>query len=313
MREIGGYFGLEAFSGHEYHQNLIGVNSGRNALLYILKARGYRKLYIPRFLCDSVAELCRREGCAYEEYSIGADFLPVFDRALQQEEALYVVNFYGQISNEQVLEMKRRWSNLIFDNVQDFFRKPAPGVDTVYSCRKFFGVSDGGYAACEGAALSLEPDKSRDRMTHILGRFEESGSAFYAEFQRNDELFYELPLRGMSRLTRNILCAVDYDAVRFKRNENYARLHAALGERNGLRLTAPNGPYCYPFLVEDGMELKRKLAAQKIYVATLWPNVLEYEGTLEKNYAENILPLPVDQRYDAEDMLRMIRVIEEYI
>lgn len=305
MKEIGGYFGLECFGGREYHEELTGVNSGRNALLYILKVRQYHKLYIPRFLCDSVCQLCRREGYAFEEYPIGADFLPVFDRDLQPGEALYVVNFYGQIGNDQALRMKKRWGNLIFDNVQDFYRKPAPGVDTVYSCRKFFGVPDGGYVACDGPALTLEPDSSRDRMTHILGRFEETGSAFYGQFQKNDELFYELPLREMSPLTRNLLRAVDYDAVRCTRNENYAMLHAALGDCNGLQLTAPDGPYCYPFYCKGGMDIKRALAAEKIYVATLWPNVRIHEGTLEKDYAENILPLPCDQRYTKEDMKRI--------
>ena len=32
---------------------------------------------------------------------------------------------------------------------------------------------------------------------------------------------------------------------------------------------------------EKGMELKQKLATKNVYVATLWPNVIEMEGTLE--------------------------------
>jgi len=48
------------------------------------------------------------------------------------------------------------------------------------------------------------------------------------------------------------------------------------------------------------------LVAKKIYVATLWPNVLELDGTLEKDYAENILPLPIDQRYSTKDMRLII-------
>ena len=172
MKEIGGYFGLEEFAGKEYHQNLVAVNSARNALLYILKARKVRKLYIPYFLCDTVAELCKRERFLYGEYGIGNDFLPAFDRPLEDGEWLYVVNFYGQISNEQICQLKSRWDRVIVDNVQAFFQKPVPGVDTVYSCRKFFGVPDGGYAACDGAlSEELPMDISKDRMKHILGRF----------------------------------------------------------------------------------------------------------------------------------------------
>ena len=50
MKEIGGYFGLEAFSGQEYYSDLIGVNSGRNALLYVMNARKYHKPCLHSFL-----------------------------------------------------------------------------------------------------------------------------------------------------------------------------------------------------------------------------------------------------------------------
>ena len=71
-KEIGGYFGFESFQGKEYYTGLTAVNSGRNALLYILKARNIQKLIIPRFLCDSISELCKREGYPYEEYAINS-------------------------------------------------------------------------------------------------------------------------------------------------------------------------------------------------------------------------------------------------
>ena len=312
MKEIGGYFGLEQFSGKPYHSGLAAVNSGRNALLYILKARGYRKLYIPRFLCDTVSQLCKREGIAYEEYGITPEFLPAFHGTPGPEEAVYIVNFYGQLPDTLLLQLQAQWGRIIVDNVQDFFRKPLAGVDTVYSCRKFFGVPDGGYAACEGAALSLEPDASRDRMTHILGRFEVSGSAYYSDFQANDEGFYPLPLREMSPLTQNLLRAVDYDAIRKARSTNYALLEKALGKENRLHLTAPDGPYCYPFYCQNGMAVKRALAQNKIYVPTLWPNVPENPAAtpLEVDYAKNILPLPCDQRYTEDDMKRIVEEIQ---
>lgn len=314
MKEIGGYFGLESFLGQEYYADLTGVNSGRNALLYILKVRKYRKVLIPRFLCDSVLRLCCREGYDWEEYDISEDFLPVFDRELLPGEVLYIVNFYGQISNNAVIEMKARWGNIIFDNVQAFFQRPVPGIDTIYSCRKFFGVPDGGYVSCDAVLADvLETDISKDRMSHVLGRFEMSASMFYGAFQENDEGFYELPLRQMSELTRNILRAVDYDSVRRKRNINYNLLDETLGKSNLLRLVAPDGPYCYPFYCKNGMALKKHLASRKIYVATLWPNVLAYDGTLEKSFAENILPLPCDQRYDEQDMIRIIDEVRSYL
>ena len=163
MKEIGGYLELEHCSGEEYHAQLVGVNSGRNALLYILRARGVKKLHIPRFLCDSVSRLCQREGVDFAVYGIGRDFLPRFDGVLDEGEWLYVVNYYGQLSDAYLLELQARYGRIIVDHVQDFFHRPLPGMDAVYSCRKFFGVPDGGYVACD-AALPLEEDSSRERM-----------------------------------------------------------------------------------------------------------------------------------------------------
>lgn len=310
VTEIGGYFGLEKFSGAEYHGDLIAVNTGRNALAYVLKARRIKKLYIPAFLCDCVERLCIREGFAYEKYNIGEDFMPLFSGTLGEGEWVYVVNYYGQISDAMLLQLQKRWGRIIVDHVQDFFRKPLPGIDTIYSCRKFLGVADGAYLATD-AKLGLEPDASRNRMEHVLGRFETSGSQYFSIFQENDEALYDLPLRQMSPLTRNLLRAVDYDYVQKRRTENFSVLAKLLGGQNALKPVAVQGAYCYPFLCTNGMTVKKRLVQQKIYVPTLWPNVIEDPAAteIEQSMAENILPLPCDQRYGAADMQYMAQAV----
>lgn len=196
---------------------------------------------------------------------------------------------------------------MIVDNVQAFFQEPVPGVDTVYSCRKYFGVPDGAYVATEAVPLeTLEQDVSMDRMRCVLGRFEGQASDYYQDYQATGPLFEQMPLRSMSALTRNILRAVDYDAVKNRRSENYAVLESILGKRNPLQLKTPEGPYCYPFYCKNGLQIKKYLAEKKIYVPTLWPDVLQLEGSLEKDYAENILPLPCDQRYGYDDMMIIV-------
>ena len=312
MREIGGYFELEQFAGQAYHEDLLALNNGRCALLYLLKARNIQKLYIPYFLCDSVSNLCDRYGYPYEYYHIDRCFRPIFDKTLGDGEWLYIVNFYGQICNQQLLALRERYQNVIFDNIHAFFQKPVAGIDTIYSCRKFFGVPDGGYLSTEAVLEEiLEQDISRDRMRHVLGRYEGCASDYYADFKNNDHSFTELPLKTMSKLTRNLMRGIDYDAVQRKRNENYAVLAAALDQRNSLQLIKPDGPYCYPFYCKDGMRLKKALAGRNIYVATLWPNVLSLDECIEKDYAENILPLPCDQRYGSEEMLAIIAALQE--
>lgn len=311
MKEIGGYLELDRFVSREYYPELLHLNTARNALVYLCRAKNIRKLWLPYFLCGSVAEACSRENVPVAFYNIDSTFQPILPPKWAAGDWLYLVNYYGQLTEGQIREYQAKFQNVIVDNVQAFFTKPLPGVDTLYSCRKFFGVPDGAYLSTDMALIALKKDISKDRMKHILGRFEGTSAAdYYADFKENDHSFRELPLMEMSELTKNLLGALDYDKICSRRDANWASLQASLGAYNRLQLTPPPGPYCYPFYCKNGMELKKKLALEKIFIPTLWPNVLELDGlTLEKDYAENILPLPIDQRYDEADMRHIVAVL----
>lgn len=305
MREIGGYLELENYAGCEYYKNSIALNTARNALVFLAREKKISKVFLPYFLCDSVYKVCEREKIDYTFYHIDKDFMPVFSKALNKDEYLYIVNYYGQIDHQKINKLKNLYERIIIDNVQAFFDIPASGVDTIYSCRKFFGVPDGAYLVSDVKHQpELQADISKDRLTHIVGRYEEEcASEYYAKFQENDNLFEELPCRYMSKLTHNMLRAIDYDKVIQKRNENWNYLNRELSESNMLNLNKPTGPYMYPYYCKNGYEVRKKLIEKKIFIPTLWPNVMNFQNcSLEKDYAENILPLPIDQRYSEKDM-----------
>lgn len=109
--------------------------------------------------------MCDREGYLYEYYRISSDFLPVFDKELSDNKYLYIVNYYGQISNEQIKKLQEKYEHIIFDNVQAFFQKPVQGIDTIYSCRKFFGVPDDAYLSTD---CLLEEDLPEDMLSSRL-------------------------------------------------------------------------------------------------------------------------------------------------
>lgn len=171
---------------------------------------------------------------AYSYYKVGRNFLPDFETDLGSNDYIYIVNYYGQISNDILLQLKEKYKNIIFDNVQAFFQKPVQEIDTIYSCRKFFGVPDGAYLSTDCfLEEDLPEDVSSGRLKHLLGRFE-SGSAsdYYQDFQKNDDFFKTLELRKLSKLTHNILGAIDYENVRKKREQNYNYLYEHLKNYN---------------------------------------------------------------------------------
>jgi len=313
-QEIGGYLELDRYRLPMLHEHALALNSGRGCLEYLIRQKNIKKIALPRFCCDVVADTCRRLGLEPDFYDVGADFLPENLR-ISGDTTLYLVNFYGQLQQEALSAFASRYPRLIVDNAQAYFAPALPGVDTLYTCRKFLGVADGGFLYTDAPALSLERDESHARMDFVLGRFERSAGEFYARASENNDLYSHIPLRAMSSLTENLLHGIDYDHVRQQREENFALLHRKLCAINRLSVRPCPGPYAYPLLIPRGYDLRRQLAEKKIFVPTLWPNVLREQpaGSLAHTYAQNLLPLPCDQRYGAEEMHYICEVISACI
>ena len=314
MKEYGGYIEFESFHGPMLHEDALALNCGRGALEYLCEAKQIEKLYLPYFVCSSVPNLCKRIGVDYSFYRIDEEFEPLFDMQLGNHEWLYIVNFYGQLDNDYLLNLKEKFENVIIDNAQSYFQMPVEGTYTIYTCRKFFGVSDGAILYTDKFVdRELERDESFDRMHFLLGRYERTANEFYQEYVANNKLFATEGVKRMSYLTENLLRGIDYDQVAKIRQDNFECLHKELGCLNGLELKSVYGAFMYPFLIENGAQIRKKLQAQKIYIPTLWPNVLEEctACTLEYRYAADILPIPVDQRYGEKDMQYLVEVIKE--
>ena len=70
----------------------------------------------------------------------------------------------------------------------------------------------------------------------------------------------------------------------------------------------------YPFLV-DKSGVKQELIDRKIFVATYWPNVLDWTNCEDWEYkiANELLALPIDQRYNTEDMTGLANTLMELL
>jgi hypothetical protein len=251
-------------------------------------------------------ESTARAGTEVEFYHVNERLEPVFDFESKGKSDWFLYTNYFGIKDRTIKELALTVSNLIIDSSQAFYPKPVHSVDTFYSPRKFFGVPDGGYLYSD-AFLDVEPetDNSSGRFAHLTGRIENGAEASYPFFRETERLLSFEPLKRMSAITSRLLQNIAYDVIREKRRRNFEILNQALGFINLLGIDPDAGqvPMVYPFLAER-TDLRRLLLDKRIYTATYWPEVLPKVSpdSAEHNLVTRLVPLPIDQRLNDEDM-----------
>lgn len=313
MDAIGGYFSLELPLTGEYHKDAIRLNTGRNCLEYILRARGYKKVFIPYYTCEVILEPFRKLNIPYEFYHINIQLELAYDIKLNTGEALLYTNYFG-LKQRYVEHLAEKFQDqLIIDNTQAFYAKPLHGIDTFYTCRKFFGVADGAYLYTDKLLdEKFEQDESYDRMAHLLKRIDLSAEHGFQDFRKADDGLDNQPIRTMSRLTQRMMQSIDYDVAAQRRRKNFLMLHTVLGQNNKLELPLEDDsvPMVYPYKIEkDG--LRKELIDKKIFVAHYWLNVQEWttKDDIEYLLTSQMQPLPIDQRYGKDEMNRLINIL----
>lgn len=318
MEAIGGYFGLggNLKDTKEYHGSAIRLNNGRNALRYLLIERDVQHIYIPRYICKAVLEPIKEIGIDYDFYRLNANLEILGFKNFSPTSYVLYPNYFG-LKGRYLEKIARECSKLIVDNSQAFFDKPLQDIDTFYSPRKFFGVPGGGYVySIAFETVNLERDISCDRASHLFIRPDKGAEAGYATYKDNEKKMSGRSLRRMSLLTQKILNSLDYKGIKEQRVSNYRLLHEALGKGNELFYLADypfKSPLIYPY--KNKAIDREKLIKHKVYVPQYWPSVdlsQISKGSIEHVMTNDLIALPIDQRYSEKEMLRMIEVVKQY-
>ena len=309
VREIGGY--IEVDFGNKtnlFHSEGLFLNSGRNGIRYAIRAYNIKELWVPYYTCPVVWDAVNDEGCECKFYSVSKDLMPVLN--CDENAFILYTNYFG-VCSEKIKQLSKKYKNLIVDNAQGFYMESC-GIASIYSPRKFFGVSDGGIVFCKKRLNeNFEQDQSWSRFSHLLKRVDVDSNFGYSDFNKNEETLDHAPIKTISNLTKTILQNIDYEEARKKRLENYNFLKANLEKYNLYNSDITDDvPMYYPFLIEDD-DLRSKLIENKIYLPQCWR---EMEKNCQNDSYEVYLkkymhPLLIDQRYDIEDMKRIVNVI----
>lgn len=323
-KEYGGFIPFELSSDkgeyfYQYEDCMVRVNSGRTAICYAIEELALNKIHIPYYICPDVKVAVEEKGYDVQYYKLDKNMLP--DIRENTNDAIVIwTNYFGLMTQRQIDELLGKHKNVILDNAQAFFARPIikDNVYNAYSCRKFFGVPDGGYIIGKSIRKrNLERDVSWNKMAFIFQQLEEGTNAAYEGYLANENRFDNSYLR-MSKLTQKILQGINYHGIHDRRRENFEILAYEFNSVNHMKVSLSGDemvPFVYPLLFPD-MSLRKRMIEKHIYTSTWWKHLnnmdLDQES-MEIMFTKFLYPIPIDQRYTKDDMKDLSEIVRKCI
>lgn len=319
-------------------------NTGRaaiEALLVRLKGKGYERLYLPSFLCDSVSDAAKRAGLTLQYYGVNSD-LTVDIGALRAEKntILYVAQYFGQRIEVPFLEFIRQARTAGMMVVEDISlsllsRDEACvgfGDYTIGSLRKWFPIVDGGILLSREDEAEFDlADAANDYTLYYFtaqllkhkylsdGGNDKHLKEIFLSYNRMGmtALFSDYTVRKMSGISADLLKGLDLDQIRERRICNYDMLSSMLASVPQVKLLVDRSGAMTPLgmviLVEDRDRLLEHLIAKGIYCNVHWRENEAMAQFPETQYlAARCITIPCDQRYGEREMRYIYETVSKY-
>ena len=307
-QEYGGFLPLELNLGgnkpyYYNYSNNIAVNTIKASFSLLSRQLQIEEIYVPYYLCPNVIKELEHSFCKVLFYNINKKLLPIIDTP--KGKTVYLVDYFG-IMDKAVTEYveKNTDTTFLIDNAHSFYNKPImrDNVYNLYSCKKFFGVPDGGYLISKKKIEQTYGKTFSSKISnYLIKSLEEGTNSCYQEKKAVDE-YINNNFSGISVFAEELLCRIDYEAIKNIRKSNFCIYQNQFDKINQIKSEEDSIPYIYPLNV--GKNIKDKLIKEKIYVPTLWSPCLDkqFDNRLEQKLAADTLFLPLDQRYDERDI-----------
>lgn len=305
--------------------------SGTCALEFILRdilsTRPLKRAAVPSWCCSCMIEPFHRLGVEVCFYSVVADGRGLICdySALPPCDLTLVLSYFGYTAQRTIGEP----SGLILRDLTHslFVSNPDDAAYCFGSLRKWAGFWTGGYAWKKGpwseetalpapdeGYLALRKSAMEDKLRYLRG--ETGEKSYLALFEQGEDFLDCCPVMGGAKRDEELALRLDVDGLRRRRRENAAVLLSELGEHALFpELEEEDCPLFVPLLLETPVRdgLRRHLIQKEIYCPIHWEITPLHRLTeRERDIYERELSIVCDQRYDAEDMRRILAAIKEY-
>lgn len=284
--------------------------SGRSALKAIIAENDFRTAAMPAWCCDSMIK-------PFMDAEIEVLF---YTTEIPMADVTLVMDFFGY---DQRTVVKGYSGVVIRDLTHSIFTKEYDDADYYYgSLRKWAGFWTGGYAWGFKKLIEYEDDKtSYISLRREAMRLKENyiscksdSKDYLGIFEKAEEELEDIGIIPANSEDVDKAKCLDFDFIRRKRRDNAQVLLDAFKDLAIFpELRDTDCPMFVPIRVKNRNGLRRYLIQKEIYCPVHWPvsDLHKLDDDTKKLYDEE-LSLVCDQRYDKNDMKRMIKAINEF-
>lgn len=321
-------------------------STGRSAILYVIKAieernPGIKKVAVlPSFTCDTVFEPFIYSGYEVFYYPVERDLKTTSDAILEtaiKNDASIVLfhRYFGFDTLDGHVDrmcggLRKLGKYSVEDCTQCLYSdiSRADSDFTVGSIRKWTGTPDGGFAVCREGSFNDKPQKTdidleraKIKASYAKYRyiFEHKGDkvdmlSMYRTAE--DILDNQEEIFNISEMSAKVQANLNVNNLIGKRRANFHLLSKELNQyvRPVFSFGKREVPLYFPMLVEDREALQKHLVMNAIYAPVVWPKDDKQPKQCigAENAYKHLLCIPIDQRYETDDMERIVEVIKDF-
>jgi dTDP-4-amino-4,6-dideoxygalactose transaminase len=325
--------------------DFVWLSTGRSAIKFVIKTIEERKpglkkiAVLPSFTCDTVFEPFIKAGYEVFYYPIEKDLTTTSNAILKtvfdHDASIVLFHRYFGFDTldgnvDKMCEALRSLGKYSIEDCTQCLYSDIPRAKsdfTVGSIRKWIGTPDGGFAVCRDGEFKDKPketdlklEKAKVKASYAKYRFlflhEGDKSEMLSMYREAEDIldkqggFY-----AISEMSEKVQANLNKADLIKKRRENFSILNCSLTNAVkpvfALGINDKEVPLYFPILVEDRTSLQKYLVSNAIYAPVVWPKdeaqFAQCDGA--ENAYQHLLCIPIDQRYDADDMNRIVKVI----
>lgn len=312
------------------------LRSGRDAIFAaaetLLKEKNATaKAYVPALSCESMYSAFKNLGYEIVFYPIDEEFNPVYPEEIKKGDVLLLMLYYGATDASRIEKWIKEHPevNTVLDithSVWDGYAYGLPATFTVGSLRKSMGTVNGGvlisdiydvkaangrnvFTEYRTRAFKIKNQYAYDRTQEVKNEYRKLLSTAEEDIGKNDTFF-----AADAESVRGFDC-VNVEEIRYKRKRNFTVLYDAIKVEKLISANIVGTPFSLPVAVANRDEIQREFAKRGLYAPVLWP--IDAKGreicSFAAYVADNMLSLPIDQRYGYDDMVDISSIVEEVL